>query len=135
MAPIINPWFIYTISTLDQLRNVSNIILFLFVAVSGFLLFIGILMSGICTEELEITLKRAKMSIKHFGRYLLIIISISIACNILIPSSKTMYNMLIAYYVTPNNIESVRTGINGEVSDLVNILTGSINSVIKEVKK
>lgn len=97
MEPIINPLFFYLIHLADNLRTIAGILL-IFVGIA--IIFATPLwgtMDARCTHTL----------IKTF----IIIVCISIAIAIFIPSQETCYQMFVASLTTPDNLNwAVDTG-------------------------
>lgn len=100
--PIISPWMIYLIETVESLTC--------FVRISGacaltvaFICFIDCTMT--CDDE-RIT-KNSKKAKKFF-----VFGMVAVALGIFIPTRDTIYKMIAASYVTPANIQ-----VTGELAD------------------
>ena len=123
MNPIISPWLIYFISTLGGLR----VLVFLLSIVSLgalaiiFLLWMYYKDDGI---ELEYVKKGKHKIIIFFG-------VISILGSIFIPNKETIYAMVVAKYVTPDNIEMV----GGSVKDSIDYIFEKIDTLTEEEEK
>lgn len=94
MEPIINPLFFYLINLADNLRNTAGILIFIGLAIIFATTLWG-MMDGFtkCTHTL----------IKTF----IIIVCISIAIAIFVPSQETCYQMFVASLATPDNLNWV----------------------------
>ena len=98
MKPIINPWFFYLISLLDKVQILGIICLIAGVTLLGACILGSI---ELCSDEDEKAFKKCiKISI--------LVISISALIVVVVPSKETMYEMLVANYVTENNIEAAK---------------------------
>lgn len=97
MEPIINPLFFYLIHLADNLRATARILIFIGLAIIFVTTLLWGMMDARCTHTL----------IKTF----IIIVCISIAIAIFIPSQETCYQMFVASLATPDNLNwAVDTG-------------------------
>lgn len=110
--PIINPWIFYVIAALDGLKPAC------------FLGVVGTLLVYACI------LDKTKWHDKHpvlVNSIVGIAVSLFALGAILIPTKETMYQMLIAYYVTPENVHMVgdvmKTGLQDIVKAIVEAST------------
>lgn len=100
MEPIISPWMFYFIDMIAPVRKTIAVILFLSIVA-----FISRCIIADNEDKL------------HFvcARWCKKIVAVAIVCTLLlciIPTRDTAYKMLIASYVTPNNIEATSEGFN-----------------------
>lgn len=114
--PIINPWLIYAIHTIDNISTASSVIAFF--GVVGFI--VGIIAyllwrnDSYCSiDEDDVAFdKKARLYLKRGGIALIIILLLSMV----IPTKETMYTMLAMRYVTVENmnggIETVKSTID-----------------------
>lgn len=106
MKPIISPWIFYLISVLDKLQMVALIFLIVSAAFGGICLF------AYLDKVFE------KEDIKFIkGIFITLFISLSIV--IAVPSKKTMCEMMVANYVTENNIEAAKEDVKELVDYIV----------------
>ena len=109
MKQIISPWMIYFASRADAVGT-----LFLIVAIVAF----GICLVGFFYECL--TKNRFKLFIS--------IGIISMILTVLTPTTETVYTMMVANEITPDNIQAVgKTG-----KDVVDYITDQIDKVVND---
>ena len=109
--PIISPWIFYWMSVVDNLRSLIG--------------FIGFLATGItmwfCLEWI-VKLGDKNYSVKY-KQEIKLFTCIGLVCAVLfalIPSQTTLTRMIVASYVTPQNIEIVQGEANKSVDYLIN---------------
>mgnify|MGYP000186483037 FL=1 len=109
--PIINPWIFYWMSVVDNLRSLIG--------------FIGLLATGItmwfCLDWI-VKLGDKDYSVKYKQKIKLFV-CIGLVCAVLfalIPSQTTLTRMIVASYVTPQNIEIMQGEANKSVDYLIN---------------
>ena len=109
MKPIISPWVIYFASRADALGT-----LFMIVAFVTFAICLMVFFDECLTKN---------------GFKLFISIGIiSAILTILTPSTKTVYTMVVANEITPDNIQTIgKTGKN-----IVDYITDQINKIVNE---
>lgn len=96
IEPIINPWVFYWIDILDKVRCCFVIILIS-----------SALSSGLCVCSWGIEHSFEKDSIYRIPSIVsLVALFISSIGALVVPSTDTAYKMLVASYVTPDNINS-----------------------------
>ena len=111
---IINPWIFYLIDVLSSLKETSSII----AAISVF----GLCALGIVTVIAKInycydddTQRFIALATKALKK-LLIVLCISTCVYTVTPSEETMYKMLVAQYVTYENVdkatETIKDGVD-----------------------
>ena len=111
---IINPWIFYLIDVLSTLKHNSAII-----AGVSILAFCGTcLIAAIAKSESHYdddSARLATLSVKALKK-ILIVICISAGVYTVTPSEETMYKMLVAQYVTYENVdkatESIKEGVD-----------------------
>ena len=121
--PIISPWIFYIINVVSGLQSV-------FVAGTTILIVILCWYFFKYTDEFEEDKVRvsAGKKMKKFAIALAILGTVSV----FIPSEQTMYKMLIANYVTPNNIEYIHETVKGDMNDALNAIADKMIEIQKE---
>lgn len=99
MEPIINPWFFYLVNLLDRALVVAIIVLIISVICVVFTFFV---LSDECFDEEE-----AK-TLKKWNKVSIIALLISTIMLVAVPSKETVYEMVVANYITENNIEAAK---------------------------
>lgn len=100
MQPMVNPFIFYLISVLDNLSTISIIVIAISAGLA-FVIFLWGFLEGFSRSMVK--------SVKFFSILLVIFLFISI----FVPSQEACYQMLVAYAITPDNIELVKdTGIS-----------------------
>ena len=120
MKPIISPWLIYFISTLGGLRALvfSLAIVSLIALAIIFFLWTYYMDDGVQFEFVE----------KGKHKIIISLGIISFLGIIFIPSKETIYAMVVAKYVTPDNIEMV----GGSVKDSIDYIFEKIDTLTEE---
>ena len=122
MNPIINPWWFYLLERIDVIMILSV----LGAIASGFMVVFSILDEreyGIFNEpnRLDKDYVKAKKNRKLFTKILIPFLIIAI----LTPSSNTVYKMIVAQNVTPNNIQA----IGGTLEDAIDYIFEKIDAL------
>lgn len=121
MNPIINPWWFYLIDIVGKLEFVS---IFVFVIGVIPLVIVGL----VYALDRDCMLEKEQEQVKKFLKVLVVSIIISsIACAV-IPSKGTVYAMMAAKQITPNNIEVV----GGTIEDAVDYIFEKIDALDNE---
>lgn len=115
MEPVINPMLIYLVNFCDNIRTVS-----VFLCISTIIAAIVIFFCGILDVETDEDKDRYISAI----RYSIILFLISLVLVVVMPSKETALTMLVAYYITPNNIQAVQGNIVEFVAQLVATVKG-----------
>lgn len=110
-APIISPWFFYCIDLLNKFNLISILI-----AVILFIYCIGVTI--ISSGQYKFTWK-----IKTFA-------AILILSFLLVPNKQTAIQMVIASYVTPNNIQATLNTADKGVKYLSNMTTETFQKFV-----
>lgn len=109
MKPIISPWLIYFASRADALGTLFMIVTFIA---------FGICLIGFFDECLT----------KNGFKLFISIGIISAILTILIPTTETVYTMMVANEITPDNIQTIgKTG-----KDVVYYITDQIDKVVNK---
>ena len=107
MEPIVSPFSIYMISVLGQIKDITFFI------------------TAFCIALLIIYLHKYRWSIRDTYEYHRTIVWVMIVCwivNMVIPSSQTAADMLVASYVTPDNIKHSGGDLLQYVERLANVI-------------
>lgn len=116
MEPIINPWFFYLVDKADIIIAFSVIISATSLGVSFFMFSGSDEESRYHSEKYNKEIRDNKSLAKKI--FILGIFFLFIA--ILTPSSETIYKMMIAKQITPNNIEAVGNATDKTVDIIIN---------------
>lgn len=114
MNPIVNPLWFYVINVLSTLNEVSHVLAFLSTASS--LLFVGLYIAESHEDE------ENQINFKIYVKYSLICLVVSSILMILIPTKSVLYQMLVASYVTPDNIQIVQNNTVQFIQQVVDAL-------------
>lgn len=119
--PIIDPMYLYLIEVLHNI-DVLNQGLFLLLSIAIFILagcFVGVV------ETPEKDVAALKWWIKVIG----VIWLVSLSICIFVPTKDMMYKMLLAHYVTTDNIQLVNDAIKGNLQDYLNMLGETVKNM------
>lgn len=113
---IINPWIFYLIEVLNGLKEVSVVVIFMTIIM---LICIGIATLWLRSEDSlyrsDENASTIKACIRAFKK-LSIVACVITSVYIVTPSEETMYKMLVAQYVTYENVdkatESIKEGVD-----------------------
>lgn len=111
--PIIDPMYLYLIEVLHNVDIINNLV---FCVLSIILVFLGI--AYITDDDVNRVVSEDKKSVVLFA----MIFIISFAGIVLIPTRDAMYKILIAHYVTTDNLQAVNEMVKGNVQDYLNML-------------
>lgn len=114
MQPIINPMWFYLIKICDTIVEVAGILIIILIIVGGIAIFyinedVGI--SDFFDEEAVEAMNKIKSIIKKY----IIILSVAIGIIVFVPDEDTIYKMIVASQVTPNNIELVGDTVENSI--------------------
>lgn len=123
MEPIINPWMFYLI---DQV-GCWSIFLFLILLLVGVGLLITVIVEVFSMSDYEPE-DVFMIRLKSIEKVLIKLIIPLTIVSLLIPSSSTIYKMVIADNVTPNNIQIV----GDTVEDGIDYIFDKINDVVEK---
>ena len=118
--PIIDPIYLYLI---EVLHNVDILNQGLFFILSILLVCFG----GLCCLEKEVkqeTFKHKRLIISVCSVWV-----ISLMVAVLVPTKDAMYKMLIAHYVTTDNLQAVNELVKGNIQDYLNMLENTIRNL------
>ena len=108
MKPIINPWLFYIVDVIDNFKSACFILILIIVISFGAIFLIEI---GEAADELELDEVKVIKTLKK----MVVVIVLLMTFNMLLPSKKTCYQMMIASQVTDNNIQKAEDVIKGSV--------------------
>ncbi len=117
--PVISPWLFYIIELLSNLSSVVGVVCFISAILLCVALFIYLMESDSCYPS-ESLLKGCK----KISKISIISLIISSVMCIAIPSEDTMYKMLVAKYVTYENIDKATDTIKDGVDYIFDKLDG-----------
>lgn len=108
MKPIINPWLFYLVDVIGNFKSACFILILIIVISFGAIFLIEI---GEAADELELDEVKVIKTLKK----MVVVIVLLMTFNMLLPSKKTCYQMMIASQVTDNNIQKAEDVIKGSV--------------------
>lgn len=116
MKPIINPWIIYFASRVDSLKILAGCILVCCII-------------AICIAFIEGDIDYGSvLTHRSFMKKCVIIYIISAVVLVITPSTETVYTMVVANEITPDNIQAFgKTGKN-----VVDYITDQIDKIINK---
>lgn len=108
MKPIINPWLFYLVDVIGNFKSACFALLLVIVIGFGaiFLIEIGETADELGLDEVKVIKTLKKM---------VVVVVLLMTFNMLLPSKKTCYQMMIASQVTDNNIQKAEDVIKGSV--------------------
>lgn len=118
--PIINPMYLYLIEVLHNLDVINH---FVFITLAFFVCWIIVL---------YLIDKQAKEGIKANKSkviFLFVAFFMSSLIVVLVPTKEAMYKMLIASYVTTDNIQIVNDAIKTNLQDYLNMLGETVKNM------
>lgn len=118
--PIINPMYLYLIEVLHNLDAVNHIVF-------GLLVFIVI--SGCCMYTIDDYTREAINTNKSIVAVVITAFMVSLLIAVLVPTKDAMYKMLIASYVTTDNIQIVNDAIKTNLQDYLNMLVEAVKNM------
>lgn len=121
MKPIINPWLIYMINTLDDV----NFFIGLLLSVFFIMIFISIF---IIWDAYEYEDEDGYAKSKKIFKKIIIGFIICLSLLVFIPSKETMYTMIVLDNVTPNNIQ--KFGENGK--EIIDYIVKQVDKVVNK---
>lgn len=108
MTPIINPWLFYLVDVIGNFKSACLVILLIIVIGFGATVLIEV---GGTADELEIDEAKVIKTLKR----MVVAGVLLITFDMLLPSKKTCYQMMIASQVTDNNIKKAEDVIKDSV--------------------
>lgn len=108
MTPIINPWLFYLVDVIGNFKSACFVLILLIVIGFGAITLIEI---GEAADELELDEAKVIKNLKKMA----IVVVLLMTFNMLLPSKKTCYQMMIASQITDNNIQKAEDVIKDSV--------------------
>ena len=104
MEPIVNPWLVYWISTIEKLGVAAQILMICGFIIGGIIMFFNDLdRSWRTTEEIK--------RYNKFAKWLLYSGVIGAIFTVFLPNKESMLTMLALQYITPDNISLVQDNV------------------------
>lgn len=118
--PIIDPMYLYLIEVLHNLDMLNQIVFFILAMLVCFLVFLYLVED----EAME------KIQANKSKVILLFVVFIgSGLIAVLVPTKDMIYKMLLAHYVTTDNIQLVNDAIKGNLQDYLNMLGETVKNM------
>lgn len=108
MTPIINPWLFYLADVIGNFKSACFVLILLIAISFGAITLIEI---GGTADELELDEVKVIKTLKKMA----IVVVLLMTFNMLLPSKKTCYQMMIASQITDNNIQKAEDVIKNSV--------------------
>lgn len=108
MTPIINPWLFYLVDVIGNFKSACFVLILLIVIGFGATVLIEV---GEVSDELELDEAKVIKTLKKMA----IVVVLLMTFNMLFPSKKTCYQMMIASQITDNNIQKAEDVIKDSV--------------------
>lgn len=118
--PIIDPMYLYLIEVLHNIDALNQAVFFVLACAVA-----GVTAAGIVEDNARILFQSHKNKI--IALYIAFIISTLIA--VLVPTKDAMYKMLLAHYVTTDNIQLVNDVIKVNLQDYLNMLGEAVKNL------
>lgn len=120
VMPIINPMYLYLIEILHNLDVLNHLIfiVLVFLVCMCCLFYVG-------SEEARADIQANKEKIT----LLFVAFVISTLIVIFVPTKDAMYKILLAHYVTTDNIQLVNDAIKGNLQDYLNMLGEAVKNM------
>lgn len=118
--PIIDPMYLYLIEVLHNIDALNQIVFFVLVMLVCFLVFLYFV-------EDEAREKIQANKSKVIVLFMVFVGSGLVA--VLIPTKNAMYKMLLAHYVTTDNIQLVNNAIKVNLQDYLNMLGEAVKNL------
>lgn len=119
--PIINPMYLYLIEVLHNIDVFNQGVFFLLTLA---LVAIAFILTG-ANEAPE----EEKTVVKRWLKILGVAWLVSFSISIFVPTKDVMYKMLIASYVTTDNIQIVNEAIKTNLQDYLNMLGETVKNM------
>ena len=113
--PIINPMYLYLIEVLHNLDALNQIVFFILAMLVCFLMFLYFV-----EDEAREKIQANKSKV---------ILLFMVLVAVLVPTKDAMYKMLIASYVTTDNIQIVNDAIKTNLQDYLNMLGETVKNM------
>jgi hypothetical protein len=122
MNPIINPWWFYFISIVENVNAMVGIlfVLLTLAGAGGLISFVVDLLGWSPSTQVEKLRAIRPIAKKFISIWLCLFLA-----STFIPGPKTIYRMLVTSYITPDNIDAVK----GEVTDLIDYIIDKVDQL------
>lgn len=120
VMPIIDPMYLYLIEVLHNLDAINN---FIFITLAFVVLVSSVMY--VIDEYAREAINKNKSSVV----LVLMAFTVSLLIAVLVPTKDTMYKMLIASYVTTDNIQLVNDAIKVNLQDYLNMLGETVKNM------
>lgn len=120
VMPIINPMYLYLIEVLHNLDAINQIVFFILAMLVCFLVFLYFV------ED------EAREKIQDNKSKVILLFMVFIGSGLIavfVPTKDAMYKMLIASYVTTDNIQMVNDAIKTNLQDYLNMLGETVKNM------
>lgn len=121
MEPIISPWVFYFIDKLEEIKMLP-----LYVFIFAILINMALLMTSKTEENFEKW---------FFPKVWIALFLLVFIINFIVPSKETAYKMIIANYVTPNNISTVKEDAEDNIASLIDKIAVTSQALSGREKK
>ena len=121
MEPIISPWVFYFIDKLEVIEMLPLYVFILAILING-----ALLMTSKTEEEFEKG---------FFPKVWIALFSLVFIINFIVPSKETAYKMIIANYVTPNNISIVKEATEDNIASLIDKIEVTLRALSRREQK
>lgn len=108
MTPIINPWLFYLVDVIGNFKQACFVLLLIIVIGFGATVLIEV---GEAKDELELDEVKVIKTLKRMVAVAVLLMTL----DMLLPSKKTCYQMMIASQITDNNIQKAEDTIKESV--------------------
>ncbi len=120
VMPIIDPMYLYLIEVLHNIDALNQAAFMILICAAG-----GVTVAYFIDDNVRSLLQLHKKKI--IALYIAFIISALIA--VLVPTKDAMYKMLLAHYVTTDNIQLVNDAIKVNLQDYLNMLGETVKNL------
>lgn len=120
VMPIVDPMYLYLIEVLHNIDVINQ----------GLFIILTIAICGFCAIWLADDKVRELFKL-HKGKVIALCIAfvISALIAVLVPTKDAMYKMLLAHYVTTDNIQIVNDAIKTNLQDYLNMLGETVKNL------
>lgn len=118
--PIINPMYLYLIEVIHNIDALNQAVFMILTCAAA-----GITIIYFVDDNVRSLLRSHKRKIVTL--YIAFVISALIA--VLVPTKDAMYKMLLAHYVTTDNIQIVNDAIKTNLQDYLNMLGETVKNM------
>ena len=117
--PIIDPMYLYLIEVLHNIDMINQLVFAVLTIVLTMLLYVAVWLDTL--EE--------KTAVKWWLKVISVAWLASFAICVLVPTKDMMFKMLLAHYVTTDNIQIVNDAIKNNVQDYLNMLVETVKNI------